>query len=148
MLPELSDVDPQDIVSDFCEMLRKVIKKSPDCCDKCELVYYDGKFSTSFIKIYCQPHGNVDKCRPNSHTELWELMISIRIRSAGLCMRFLSIVQKQFLGFFSIIDNMINVCDPCAMRKAIPHFVIERSIFGYPNLSYYLSLMRFMYNYT
>ncbi|XP_045451567.1 stimulator of interferon genes protein-like [Melitaea cinxia] len=38
---ELSDVDPQEIVSDFCEMLRKVIKKSPDCQDKCELVYYD-----------------------------------------------------------------------------------------------------------
>ncbi|CAH2092541.1 unnamed protein product [Euphydryas editha] len=40
---ELSDVDPQEIVSDFCEMLRKVIKKSPDCCEKCELVYYDDK---------------------------------------------------------------------------------------------------------
>nr|XP_026501041.1 stimulator of interferon genes protein-like [Vanessa tameamea] len=41
--PELLDIDTQEIVSDFCTMLRSIISRSSDCRDKCELVFYDDK---------------------------------------------------------------------------------------------------------
>ncbi|CAK1586606.1 unnamed protein product [Parnassius mnemosyne] len=38
---ELANVNVQNIVNDFCRMLRSIIAKSPECRNKCELVYFD-----------------------------------------------------------------------------------------------------------
>ncbi|XP_059057723.1 uncharacterized protein LOC131851264 [Achroia grisella] len=38
---ELKNIDVEEVVTDFCTMLRSIISKSPDCYDKCELVYFD-----------------------------------------------------------------------------------------------------------
>ncbi|CAG4944626.1 unnamed protein product [Parnassius apollo] len=38
---ELAKANIQEIVNDFCRMLRSIIAKSPEYRNKCELVYYD-----------------------------------------------------------------------------------------------------------
>ncbi|KPJ02478.1 Transmembrane protein 173 [Papilio xuthus] len=38
---DLAKVNVPEVVSDFCRTLASVIAKSPECRDKCELVYYD-----------------------------------------------------------------------------------------------------------
>ncbi|XP_046969458.1 stimulator of interferon genes protein homolog [Vanessa cardui] len=43
LYPELLNIDTEEVVSDFCTMLRSIISRSSDCRDKCELVFYDDK---------------------------------------------------------------------------------------------------------
>ncbi|XP_014361383.2 stimulator of interferon genes protein isoform X2 [Papilio machaon] len=38
---DLAKVNVLEVVSDFCRTLSSIISKSPECRDKCELVYYD-----------------------------------------------------------------------------------------------------------
>ncbi|KPJ12829.1 Transmembrane protein 173 [Papilio machaon] len=38
---DLAKVNVPEVVSDFCRTLSSIISKSPECRDKCELVYYD-----------------------------------------------------------------------------------------------------------
>ncbi|XP_052751201.1 stimulator of interferon genes protein-like isoform X1 [Galleria mellonella] len=41
LFEELKNIDVEEVVNDFCTMLRSIISKSHDCHDKCELVYFD-----------------------------------------------------------------------------------------------------------
>ncbi|XP_045775237.1 stimulator of interferon genes protein isoform X2 [Maniola jurtina] len=38
---ELADVEPAELVHDFCTTLRSIVQKNPESRDKCELVFYD-----------------------------------------------------------------------------------------------------------
>ncbi|XP_047521658.1 stimulator of interferon genes protein-like [Pieris napi] len=38
---ELGSINAEEVVSDFCETLGTIIRKTPECRGKCELVYYD-----------------------------------------------------------------------------------------------------------
>ncbi|XP_045488869.1 stimulator of interferon genes protein isoform X2 [Pieris rapae] len=38
---ELGSIDAEEVVSDFCETLQTIMRKTPECRGKCELVYYD-----------------------------------------------------------------------------------------------------------
>ncbi|XP_045522046.1 stimulator of interferon genes protein-like isoform X2 [Pieris brassicae] len=38
---ELGSINSEEVVSDFCETLGTIIRKTPECRGKCELVYYD-----------------------------------------------------------------------------------------------------------
>lgn len=39
----LPGINREEIVADFFKALQKIIDKSPECRNKCELIYFDGK---------------------------------------------------------------------------------------------------------
>ncbi|KAJ0174883.1 hypothetical protein K1T71_009991 [Dendrolimus kikuchii] len=43
---ELSNIDVEEVVEDFTKTLKSIISKSPECKDKCELVFYDNEDPT------------------------------------------------------------------------------------------------------